>query len=147
VLRPSPFDALPAAAADERELPLAEVKARDAPALDRAAIASPPPSRPPAGTAPTWFCAILCLKLAVSCENDCREALLCAVPKKCSDPLRTVDGAAARPLADRLARDGTTGRFPAIMRAPPNCACVAAAAVTRPAPKCPAFTVDRAPPT
>jgi hypothetical protein len=28
-----------------------------------------------------------------------------------------VEGAAARPLADKLAREGTTGRLPAIMRA------------------------------
>ena len=57
-------------------------------------------------------------------------------------PLRIVDGAAARPLADKLARDGTTGRLPAIMRAPPICWRVAAIAVTWPAPKRPAFTVD-----
>jgi hypothetical protein len=58
-----------------------------------------------------------------------------------------VDGAAARPLADKLAREGTTGRLPAIMRAPLNCARLAPAAVTRPAPKCPALTVDIARPT
>jgi hypothetical protein len=56
--------------------------------------------------------------------------------------LRTVDGAAARPLADKLACEGTTGRLPAIMRAPFNCAWLAATGVTLPAPKCPALTVD-----
>ncbi len=40
--------------------------------------------------------------------------------------LRTVDGAAARPLADKLAREGTTGRLPAIIRAPLICARLAA---------------------
>ena len=48
---------------------------------------------------------------------------------------------------DKLARDGTTGRFPAIMRAPLSCSCVAADAVTWPAPKRPAPTADIAPPT
>ena len=62
--------------------------------------------------------------------------LLCADPKKRSEPpLRTVDGAAARPLADKLARDGTTGRLPAIMRAPLICSRLAATALTRPVPK------------
>jgi hypothetical protein len=79
---------------------------------------------------------MLCRRLAVSAWNDCgRDALLCTEPKKWSEPLRTVDGAAARPLADKLARDGTTGRLPAIMCAPLNCDRVAAPAVTRPAPK------------
>ena len=36
-------------------------------------------------------------------------------------PLRIVEGAAARPLTERLARDGTTGKFPAIIRAPLIC--------------------------
>jgi hypothetical protein len=53
---------------------------------------------------------------------------------------------AARPLADKLAREGTTGRLPAIMRAPRNCWPDAATALTRPAPKCPALTVDIARP-
>jgi hypothetical protein len=89
-----------------------------------------------------------CRRFAVCCWNDCgREAVLCTDPKKrCGPPLRTVDGAAARPLADKLARDGTTGRLPAIMRAPLICSRLAAAAVTRPAPKCPALTVDSARP-
>src|SRR5271165_3811876 len=91
---------------------------------------------------------MLCRRLAVCARNDCgRERLLCTDPKKRSEPLRTVEGAAERPLADKLARDGTTGRLPAIMRAPPNCSRVAAVAVTRPAPKCPALTVDMARPT
>jgi hypothetical protein len=55
---------------------------------------------------------------------------------------RTVDGAAARPLADKLACEGTTGRLPAIMRAPLNCAWLTATGVTLPAPKRPALTVD-----
>jgi hypothetical protein len=32
-----------------------------------------------------------------------------------------VDGAAARPLADKLDRLGTTGKFPVIIRAEPIC--------------------------
>jgi len=94
-------------------------------------------ARPPAGTAPTWFCAIDCRRLAVCCWNDAgRAMLLWAEPTKCCEPvLRTVDGAAARPLADKLAREGTTGRLPAIMRAPLNCSRLAPTAVTRPAPK------------
>jgi len=90
---------------------------------------------------------MFCRRLAVCAWNDWgREILLCTDPKKRSGPLRTVDGAAARPLADKLARDGTTGRLPAIMRAPFNCSRLAAPAVTRPAPKCPALTVDIARP-
>ena len=63
-----------------------------------------------------------CRRLAVCCWNDAgRDRLLCADPTKCCEPvLRIVDGAAARPLADKLAREGTTGRLPAIMRAPLN---------------------------
>ena len=107
-----------------------------------------PPERPPAGTAPTRLCCIVCRRLAVCCWNDCgRDAELCTEPKKWSDPLRTVEGDAARPLADRLARDGTTGRLPAIMRAPPNCWRLAAVARTGPPPKRPAFTVDMPRPT
>lgn len=106
-------------------------------------------ARPPAGIAPTWFCAIDCRRLAVCCWNDAgRDMLLRADPTKCCAPvLRTVDGAAARPLADKLAREGTTGRLPAIIRAPLNCSRLAPTAVTRPAPKWPAFTVERARPT
>src|SRR6202011_3423377 len=108
-----------------------------------------PPARPPAGIAPTWFCAIDWRRLAVCCWNDAgRAILLRAEPTKCCAPtLRIVDGAAARPLADKLAREGTTGRLPAIMRAPLNCSRLAPTAVTRPAPKLPAFTVERARPT
>jgi hypothetical protein len=92
--------------------------------------------RPPAVTAPTWFPAIDCRRLAVCCWNEAgRATLLCDPKKLCEPPLRMVEGAAARPLADKLARDGTTGRLPAIIRAPLNCARVAAMAVTRPAPK------------
>jgi hypothetical protein len=93
--------------------------------------------RPPAGTAPTWLCCMVCRKLAVCCWNDTgRATLLCVEPKNRCDPvLRTVEGAAARPLADKLARDGTTGRLPAIMRAPLICSRLAAMGATRPAPK------------
>jgi hypothetical protein len=92
--------------------------------------------RPPAVTAPTWFAAIDCRRLAVCCWNEAgRATLLCDPKKLCEPPLRIVEGAAARPLADKLALDGTTGRLPAIMRAPLNCARVAPMAVTRPAPK------------
>lgn len=68
--------------------------------------------------------------------------LLCVPKKRCDPPLRIVEGAAARPLADRLARDGTTGRLPAIMCAPLICSRVAATALTRPAPNRLAPTVD-----
>jgi hypothetical protein len=105
-------------------------------------------TRPPAGTAPTWLCCIVCRRLAVCCWNDTGRATLLWAPKKrCEPPLRTVDGAAARPLADKLARDGTTGKLPAIMRAPLICVRLAGTAVIRPAPKCAAFTVERARPT
>lgn len=105
--------------------------------------------RPPAGIAPTCLCAIDCRRLAVCCWNDAgRAILLCAEPtNRCDPPPRMVDGAAARPLADKLAREGTTGRLPAIMRAPLNCARLAPTAVTRPAPKRPASTVESARPT
>ncbi len=63
---------------------------------------------------------------------------------RCEPLLRTVEGAAARPLADKLACEGTTGKLPAIMRALLNCARLAATADTRPAPKRPAFTVEKA---
>jgi hypothetical protein len=56
-----------------------------------------------------------------------------------------VEGAAARPLADKLLRVGTTGILPVIMRALLNCSCVAAIAVARPAPNFPAATVETAP--
>src|SRR5580700_988109 len=136
----------PALTSDERVLLPGGMKERivpaDEPVFDRCAVLaapvprnadSPAPSRPPAGIAPTWFCAMLCRRLAVCCWNDCDgDALLCAPPKKCSEPPRTVEGAAARPLAERLAREGTTGRLPAIMRAPLSCERLAAPAVTRP---------------
>jgi len=122
------------------------------PALGRMLPAPPaakePLARPPAGTAPTRLCCIDCRKLEVSCWNDAgRSVLLPLEPKnRCAPPLRMVEAAAGRPLADKLARDGTTGRFPAIMRAPDNCSRVAAIAPTRPAPKRPALTADMAPP-
>jgi hypothetical protein len=79
--------------------------------------------------------------------NEAGRATLLCEPKNRSDPpLRTVDADAARPLADKLAREGTTGKLPAIIRAPLNCARLAGTAFTRPAPKCPALTVERAPP-
>src|SRR5580700_547306 len=56
-----------------------------------------------------------------------------------------VEGSAALPLADKLARVGTTGILPVIMCALLNCACVAAVAVTLPAPNRPAPTDDTAP--
>lgn len=107
---------------------------------------APPVMRAPAEIPFTWFCCIVCCRRAVCCWNEAgRATLLCTDPKKRSEPpLRTVEGAAARPLADRLARDGTTGRLPAIMRAPFNCWRVTGDAVTRPAPKRPAPTVDMA---
>jgi hypothetical protein len=65
---------------------------------------------------------MLCRRLDLSCANDVGRTMLLRVPKKRCEPLlRIVEGAAARPLADRLERDGTTGRLPAIMRAPLNC--------------------------
>jgi hypothetical protein len=93
--------------------------------------------RPPAGIAPTWLCAIDCRRLAVCCWNDAgRDMLLCAVPtKRCEAVLCIVAGAAGRPLADRLAREGTTGRLPAIMRAPRICSLLAPMALTGPEPK------------
>ena len=103
-----------------------------------------PPFMRPAEIADTWFRCIVCCRLAVwRSKGSGRATLLWTDPKKRSEPpLRTVDGAAARPLADRLARDGITGRLPAICRAPVNCARVAATGVTRPAPKRPECTVD-----
>src|SRR5579864_4968245 len=92
--------------------------------------------RPPAGTAPTWLCCIVCRRLAVCCWNETgRAKLLCDPKKRCEPPLRTVEGEAARPLAERLACEGTTGRLPAIIRAPLICSRVAAVALTLPAPK------------
>lgn len=116
------------------------------PAVVPRATDSPPLMRPPAVIDETWLCCIVCRKLAVCCWNDSGcAALLCTDPKKRSEPpLRIVEGAAARPLADKLACDGTTGRLPAICRAPLNCWRVAATAVTRPAPKRPALTIENA---
>lgn len=114
---------------------------RGMPALGRCILLLKPPRlvasvRPPAVNPLTWFRCIVDRKLLVSCWKLTGRAMLLCVPKKRSDPpLRTVPGAAARPLADRLAREGTTGRFPAIMRAPFSCARLAGIALTRPVPK------------
>ena len=72
--------------------------------------------------------------------------LLCDPKNRCEPPFRIVEGEAARPLADKLAREGTTGRLPANMRAPLSWVPLAGIAATRPAPKRPALTVDRARP-
>ena len=104
---------------------------------------SPPFERPPAGIPLTRFCCIDCRRFEVSCWNDTGRAMLLCDPKKRSEPpLRIVAGEAARPLADKLARDGTTGKLPAIMCAPRNISGRAGIAVMRPPPKCPALTVD-----
>lgn len=105
--------------------------------------------RPPAGTAPTWLRCMACRRLDCCCWNETgRVAVPRADPKKCcAPPLRMVDGAAARPLADKLACVGTTGKLPAIMRAPFNCSRVADIAPTLPAPKRPALTADIPRPT
>jgi hypothetical protein len=75
-------------------------------------------TRPPACTGVTWLCCMDCCKRAACCWNGTGRVALAVLPKKCwGPPLRIVDGAAGRPLADKLARVGTTGRFPVIMRA------------------------------
>jgi len=114
--------------------------------VPRAKPDSPPLMRPLAEIAETWFCCMVCRRLAVCCWNDSGWAtLLCTDPKKRSEPpLRTVEGAAARPLADRLDRDGITGRLPAICRAPLNCSRVTATGLAPPVPKRFAFSVDTA---
>jgi hypothetical protein len=75
----------------------------------------------PAVTGAKWLCCMDCCRCDVCCWKDSgRDALW--VPAKCCEPvLRIVEGAAARPLADKLARVGTTGTLPVIMRAPLNC--------------------------
>jgi len=105
-------------------------------------------TRPPACTGVTWLCCMDCCKRAACCWNGTGRGAFAVLPKKCcGPPLRIVDGAAGRPLADKLARVGTTGRFPVIMRAFLNWLCVAATAVALPAPKRSALTVERARPT
>lgn len=47
-----------------------------------------------------------------ACRSKDRDAPAVRLPKKCCAPPRVVDGLAARPLADKLARVGVTGRFP-----------------------------------
>jgi hypothetical protein len=75
------------------------------------------PTPPPACTGVMWFRCMACCNRAVCRSNDAGRDAVRALPKKrCAVPC-TVPGAAARPLADRLARDGTTGRLPVIMRA------------------------------
>jgi hypothetical protein len=71
---------------------------------------------------------------------------LCVPKKRCEPLLRIVDGAAARPLADKLPRDGTTGRLPAIIRAPLSCSGRAATGRAPAVPNLPAFIVDIARP-
>lgn len=91
---------------------------------------------------------MVCCKRAVCCWNDAGRAAFPALPKKrcCGPALRTVDGAAARPLADKLALVGTTGRFPVIMRAFLNCAPLTGTALPLCVPNCPAPTVESARP-
>lgn len=100
--------------------------------------------RPPAGTAPTWLCCIVWRRLDCCCRNETGRAIVprAGAKKRCEPPLRTVEAAAARPLADKLACVGRTGRFPAIIRAPLSCCGVALMARTLPAPKWLAFTAD-----
>lgn len=75
-------------------------------------------TRPPACTGVTWLCCMDCCRRAACCWKGTGRDALAVLPKKCcGPPLRIVDGAAGRPLADKLARVGTTGRFPVIMRA------------------------------
>src|SRR4029077_11043885 len=42
--------------------------------------AKSPLGRPPAGTAPTWFCCIVCRRFAVCCVNDAGRTILLCVP-------------------------------------------------------------------
>lgn len=123
--------------------PLARMPALGRATLLRPRAAKSTAERPPAGIAPTRLCCMDCRRLAVCWWNETGRATLLCVPKnRCEPPPRIVEGAAARPLAERLAREGTTGRLPAIMRAPLICCALAATGRTLPAPKCPAFTVD-----
>ena len=80
------------------------------------AVLAPTP-RPPACTGVMWFRCMACCNWAVCRSNDAGRDAARPLPKKrCAVPC-TEPGAAARPLADKLARDGTTGRLPVIMRA------------------------------
>jgi hypothetical protein len=75
------------------------------------------PACPAACTGVMWFRCMACCNRAVCRSNDAGRDAARPLPKKrCAVPC-TVPGAAARPLADKLARDGTTGRLPVIMRA------------------------------
>ncbi len=74
-------------------------------------------TRPAACTGVMWFRCMACCNWAVCRSNDVGRDAARPLPKKrCAVPC-TVPGAGARPLADKLARDGTTGRLPVIMRA------------------------------
>jgi len=82
-----------------------------------AATAVLAPTCPPACTGVMWFRCMACCNRAVCRSNDAGRDAARPLPKKrCAVPC-TVPGAAARPLADKLARVGTTGRLPVIMRA------------------------------
>ena len=76
-------------------------------------------------------------------SKDCGAAAA-RLPKKCCAPPRVVDGLAARPLADKLARVGVTGRFPVMAWAPPSISRLTGVAATRPWPKRPAGTLENA---
>lgn len=90
----------------------------------------------------TWFARIADCRCAVCCWNDSECDALCVPKKCCGAPLWMVEAAAALPLADRLARAGTTGMLPVIMCALLNCAWLAAIAEVRPDPKSRAPTVE-----
>src|SRR2546430_708676 len=75
-------------------------------------------ARPPACTGVTRFRCRVCCTCEACCWNDAgRDAAPDRPKKRCCPPLRIVDAAAERPLADKLACVGTTGTFPVIMRA------------------------------
>lgn len=62
-------------------------------------------ARPPAGTAPTWLCCMAWRRLDCCCRNETGRAIVprAGAKKRCEPPFRTVEGAARRPLADKLA--------------------------------------------
>jgi len=70
------------------------------------------PTCPAACTGVMWFRCMACCNRAVCRSNDAGRDAARPLPKKrCAVPC-TVPGAAARPLADKLARDGTTADCP-----------------------------------
>jgi hypothetical protein len=70
----------------------------------------------PAVTGAKWLCCMDCCRCAVCCWKDSGRDELC-VPAKCCEPvLRIVEGAAARPLADKLARVGRVPHFSRSLR-------------------------------